>query len=279
MSSSVTTWGCGLRPHHYPSWHALGSRSQEVEVLEVLTDNFLFQKGGPGLGHVQRITKDKKVLLHGVGMDVCGTDPLSSEYLRGVKDLMERLEPQVVSDHLCYTRAGGYQSYDLLPIPYTRNNLSHIASRIQKIQESLKIQFTVENVSSYISFRNSEMTEFEFLSELCNSTGCAALLDVNNLFVNSFNFKFDPFEQLQLLKPDQVNQIHVAGHTEMDDFLHDTHNQPVRQEVWKLLQLAVERFGTKPVILERDDEQTPLNDILAELELGRELLKSAANCL
>ena len=259
-------WGCGLRPHHYASWQ---SKVERPAFLEVLTDNYLMQKGGPGLGHVRRLAATCAVVLHGVGMDVCGTDPLSGDYLKSLKQLVDEFKPQVVSDHLCFTRAGSHQSYDLLPFPYNANTLKHVASRVQKIQEVLGRSLALENVSSYVAFKNSDRSEFEFLNELCKRTGCGILLDVNNLYVNSMNFEFDPFQELAVVAPEHVVQYHVAGHTEGDGFLHDTHDRPVKNEVWKLLRTALSTHGVHPVVVERDDEQVSLEDVLHEIQEGK----------
>ena len=256
-------FGCGLRPHHYSEWK---TQKHLPPFLEVLIDNYIFQSGGPGLAHLRQLAERTSFLFHGVGMDLCGIDPISKEYCAAIKVLMKEFRPRTVSDHLCFTRAGGHQSYDLLPIPYNQKMLSRVTERVNTVQTLLGQPIAVENLSSYVAFVDSEMSEYEFLNELCARTGCKILCDVNNLFVNSQNFDFCPYTQLQNLNSLHVAQFHVAGHSIQQDFLHDTHDNPVCLEVWQLLSSALDRFGVHPIILERDEESVSLDEILMEMK-------------
>lgn len=233
-----------------------------------MSDNYLFQQGGPGLYHLRQCAEKHKPLLHGVGLNIAGSTALDLNYLSELKKLSDELSPVLVSDHLCFTRNETRNSYDLLPFPYTKKTLAYVAERVQRVQDFLKRQISIENVSSYIRFLESDRTEFDFLSELCDVTGCGILLDVNNLFVCATNHHLCPETELQKLSPTAVTQFHVAGHTAYDSYLHDTHDKPVSQSVWQLLHLALSRFGMHPVILERDDDVTSFDDCVNELTSG-----------
>lgn len=278
-SALSSTWGVGLRPHHYPHWHGLAARGEEAPWLEVMADNYLFQSGGPGLHHLDRIASRSRVVLHGVGLDIAGADPLDEDYLRALAALCRRLRPAVVSDHLCFTRARGAQTYDLLPIPYNEALLEHVRRRVDRVQEALGTPLALENVSSYVSYRDSETSEMGFLRELCDRTGCGILLDVNNVFVSAVNHGHDPREEILRVDPRHVLQYHVAGHSEADGFLHDTHDRPVRDEVWDLLALAFAHVGPRPLILENDDDSSGAEDVVSEIRAGVATLAERAEVL
>ncbi len=254
--------GLGLRPHHYPDWHAREPGSRPW--LEAVSDNYVFHRGGPALHHLGRLAEGGRLLLHGVGLNIAGREPLDRDYLRGLAALAALTRPQVLSDHLCFTRAPGAASFDLLPIPYTEAMLAHVCVRVAAVQEALGQRLSLENVSSYVQFAGNALSEMEFLAEVCRRTGAGVLLDVNNAFVSAANHGGDAGAALQALAPAHVTQYHIAGHSIADGFLLDTHDQPVRAEVIALLAAAWTRFGPRPFILERDDEQ-PLAPLLAEL--------------
>jgi len=201
--------GVGLRPAHYPHWHA---QRDDLPWLEIMADNYLFQHGGPGLAHLDRISARARCLVHGVGLSIASHGELDAHYLRELRALCERVNAHVVSDHLCFTRASGQQSYDLLPIPYTETMLRHVAERVSRVQDALGRRFALENVSSYISFPESELSEMEFLRELCARTGCGIVLDVNNVHVSAVNHGHNARAELAAVEPSHVMQFHVAGH-------------------------------------------------------------------
>jgi uncharacterized protein len=265
----VTQISLGLRPHHYEEWKSHGSYPP---YLEILIDNYLFQEGGPSLGHLAYFSERTQLLFHGVGLDVCGVDPLSQSYLQNLKELCDQFCPKIVSDHLCFNRAGGHQSYDLLPFPYNEYTLARACERVDAIQNYLGREIAVENLSSYVAFVSSTMTEFEFMNRLCKSTACSILLDVNNLFVNSQNFDFNPLEEMHKLKAQFVAQYHVAGHSALHDFLHDSHDGDVRIEVWELLAKALVYFGPHPIVLERDNDAADLQVLLDDVCRGERFL-------
>jgi uncharacterized protein len=262
--------GIGLRPAHYAFWHA---HSGPLPWLEVIADNHLFQKGGPGFVHLERLRSRSDMVLHGVGLSIAGPEELSSEYLQALKGLCHRLEPATVSDHLCFTRAHGRQTFDLLPVPFTEGFLKKIVARVNQVQETLGRRFALENVSSYVDFLDHEMSEIEFLAEVCRATGCGLLLDVNNLYVSAFNHGFDPYAELVKVRPQDVVQYHVAGHSVEADFLYDTHDKPVCDDVWALAAMAWSRIGPRPFVLEHDDESTPPQTLKEELQKGQKRME------
>lgn len=262
------SWGLGLRPHHYSAWHALPDAS--LPVAEVLADTYLFQEGGPGLWHLNRIAARTQTLLHSVGLNLGGTQVLDLEYLKELGRLVELLNPLVVSDHLCFTRVPFRSSFDLLPIPLNEVTLAHVANRVDCVQEILGVRLSIENVSSYLNFKASDLTEAEFLYALCERTGCGLLLDLNNLYVTSFNQGLNPEVELQKCNPAHVTQFHIAGHSSTaNGLLHDTHDAPVCEAVWTLLTQALQHMGARPVILERDDPHCDFQELCDELAAGK----------
>jgi uncharacterized protein (UPF0276 family) len=243
-----------------------------------MADNYLFQEGGPGLAHLDAIAAKARCVVHGVGLSIASPEAPTDSYVRALGALCDRVRAHVVSDHLCFTHAGGLQSYDLLPFPHTGALLRRLVPRVLRLQETLGRRFAFENVSSYVSFPESEMSEIEFLGELCHRTGCGILLDVNNVFVSCMNrapagtevWRAVAMARSELAKvdPAHVMQYHVAGHTERDGFLHDTHDAPVRKDVWDLCSFAVTRLGFKPFILECDDEAVEAETLEFALKEG-----------
>jgi uncharacterized protein (UPF0276 family) len=261
-----------LRPQHISSWRKQPALPPH---LEVLVDNVLFHKGGAALGHLDWFAQRTSLLFHSVGLNLGGQDPLSAAYLGALVELERRYEPLLLSDHLCFTKAGGHSSYDLLPLPLNPIVLDHVASRVHQVQDTLGRTLAIENVSRYIDYRSSTLTEFAFLDELCRRTECRVLLDVNNLYVNALNFGFDPVAEMRKLRPECVAQYHVAGHSRVDDFLHDTHDQPVKDDVWHLVCCAIPFFGLHPIVLEHDDDDAPLQVLFEQAKRGLHALGQA----
>lgn len=259
------TWGLGLRPAHFSDFHALSV----VPPVEVMTDNLLHHNGGPALEHTRRIvSRAPTVVLHGIGMNIGGAEPLDPHYVNGLKKLIELFNPEVVSDHLCFTQAQGLQSYELLPIMRNQRTLEHVSRKIDSLQQSLGRQFCVENVSAYVEYKDDIFPEGEFLSELAERTGCGLLLDVNNVYVSAHNFGLDPRIELKRYNLDAVRQIHIAGHSVREDFLFDTHDSPVCAPVWDLLSAVLRQRPDLLVILENDDNEVSLQTLLTELQQG-----------
>jgi hypothetical protein len=191
--------------------------------------------------------------MHGVSLSIGSTDPLNPDYLRQLAALARRFEPAWVSDHLCWTGVGGYNLHDLLPLPYTEEAVRHVAGRIRKVQEILERTILIENVSSYMEFTCSRLSEWEFLSAIADEADCAILLDINNIFVNAFNHCFDPVRYIDGIPAERVVQFHLAGHSNHGNYLLDTHDYPVCPEVWKLYEHAVGRCGCLSTLIEWDD--------------------------
>jgi uncharacterized protein (UPF0276 family) len=266
--STLHGFGLGLRPQHYEQILAGDCR---VDWLEILSENYLVP-GGRALHYLDRIAERFPLAMHGVSLSIGGSDPLDRNYLRDLAQLARRVQPRLISDHLCWTGVDGVNLHDLMPLPYTDEAVQHVVSRIRQVQETLGRQLTIENVSSYADFTHSQFTEWEFLSAIVAESGCGLLLDVNNVYVNSVNHGFDPLHYLHGLPRQSVQQIHLAGHS--DDaagsgLLIDTHDQPVCEAVWALYAAALQRFGAVPSMIERDDNMPPLDDLLAELNHAR----------
>ena len=214
-------------------------------------------------------------MLHGVSLSIGSTDPLNLEYVRSVKALADRVEPAWISDHLCWTGVAGVNLHDLMPLPFTEETISHVVSRVHAVQDVLKRRLVLENVSTYVSFAADEMTEWEFLREIAERADCGLLLDVNNVYVSSVNHGFDPLAYLRGVPVERVQQFHLAGHQSQGDYLIDTHDEPVCEEVWQLYAAAVARFGAVSTMIERDDNIPDLPVLLAELERARAIALTA----
>jgi uncharacterized protein (UPF0276 family) len=260
-------FGLGLRVEHYSE--ILGGQPA-VDWFEALTENYLVPGGLP-LHNLTRIRERYPVTLHGVSMSIGSTAPLNLEYLAQVKALAAHLEPAWISDHLCWTGVAGKNTHDLLPLPYTEEALSHVVSRVRTVQDILGCRIVLENLSSYVVFRDSRMTEWEFLRAVAEQSECLLLLDVNNVYVSSVNHGFDPLMYLNAVPADRVQQIHLAGHENHGDYLIDTHDRPVPDPVWNLYVAALKRFGNVSTLIERDGNIPPLAELESELFGARQL--------
>jgi uncharacterized protein (UPF0276 family) len=186
-----------------------------------------------------------------------------------VKALAARVEPAWVSDHLCWTGVAGRNTHDLLPLPYTEEALANIVARVATVQDVLGRRILLENVSSYVAFTDSQLTEWEFLREVAVRADCLILLDVNNIYVSAVNHEFDALAYLNAIPAERVQQIHLAGHQNHGDYLVDTHDHPVPDPVWELYAAAIRRCGAVSTMIERDDHIPPLAELCAELEQAR----------
>jgi uncharacterized protein len=268
---TLNGFGLGLRPVHYDE---ILDGSHAIDWLEVITENYLVPGGKP-LDYLDRIRARFPVVMHGVSLSIGSTDPLDREYLREVRELADRIEPAWISDHLCWTGVEGRNVHDLLPLPYTEEALAHVAARVGEVQDALGRQILLENVSSYLSYRSSEMTEWEFLGEVARRADCAILLDINNIYVSSVNHGFDAARYLRGVPRDRVRQFHLAGHSDMGDYLIDTHDHPIVAPVWALYREALRHFGQVPTMIERDDNIPPLDELVAELDTARAIASGA----
>jgi uncharacterized protein (UPF0276 family) len=260
-------FGLGLRVEHY---EAVLAERPPIDWLEVLTENYLVPGGKP-LHYLGRIRERFPVAMHGVSLSIGSSAPLDHEYLRQLKALARRIEPEWVSDHLCWTGVAGRNTHDLLPLPYTEEALEHVVRRVRTVQDVLERRILLENVSSYVSFRDAPHTEGQFLAAIAARADCLILLDVNNIYVSSVNHEFDPLEYLNAIPPERVQQIHLAGHEDHGNYLVDTHDHPVRDAVWDLYAAALRRCGAVSTMIERDDHIPPLAELCAELEQARAL--------
>lgn len=260
-------FGLGLRPDHYA---AIAAGRPRVDWFEAITENYMVPGGAP-LHHLDRVRRDFPVVLHGVSLSIGGTDPLDASYLRDLKALVGRIQPAWVSDHLCWTGVQGVNLHDLLPLPYTEEALLHVVERVRRVQDYLGQRILLENVSSYLDYAASEMTEWEFLAGVAEAADCDLLLDVNNVYVSSVNHEFDPLAYLAGIPPRRVRQIHLAGHQDNGTHIVDTHDAPVAPEVWSLYAAAVRRFGAVPAMIERDASIPSLDALVDELEVAREI--------
>jgi len=266
-------YGLGLRREHYRDF--LETRVP-VDFVEVISENFMVAGGQP-LDIVRRVRERHPVALHGVSMSIGSADGLRRDYIVRLKALVAAVDPLYVSDHLSWSRIGRFNSHDLLPLPYTEEALDVVCANIDRAQDAVGRAMLFENPSSYLTFAGASMTEWEFLARMCERTGCGLLLDVNNVFVSAANHGFDPFAFLDGIPAQHVRQIHLAGHSEGDGLLIDTHDQPVPDGVWALYAHAVTRCGPVATMIERDADIPPLSELLAELALARRFnLREAA---
>jgi uncharacterized protein len=265
-------FGLGLRVDHY---EAILADRPRVDWFEVLTENYLVPGGKP-LDYLMRIRERYPLAMHGVSLSIGSTAPLDREYLRQLKALAARVEPEWISDHLCWTGVAGRNTHDLLPLPYTEEALAHVVARVRAVQDVLERRILLENVSSYVTFRDSPLTEWQFLAEIAARADCLILLDVNNIYVSAVNHEFDPRVYLEAIPPERVQQIHLAGHENHGDYLVDTHDHPVSDPVWELYAHAIRRCGPVSTMIERDDRIPPLAELCAELDQARELARTAS---
>jgi len=263
-------FGLGLRPRHY---EAILKSQPRVDWFEALSENYMVPGGQP-LHFLDRIRERYPVMLHGVSLSIGSTDPLDLDDLRDLKALAQRVEPEWISGHLCWTGVAGRNLHDLMPLPYTEEALQHVAQRVRVVQDCvvqdvLGRRILLENVSNYVAYQSSAMTEWTFLAALVAEADCDILLDVNNIYVSAFNHGFDPIEFLDGVPRDRIKQIHLAGHDNSGDLIIDTHDAPVINPVWDLYAEAVRRFGQVPTMIERDDKIPPLGTLVRELDRAR----------
>lgn len=258
-------FGLGLRRPHYQDFI---EGAAPVDFVEVISENFMVEGGRP-LDVLGAVREHYPVALHGVSMSIGSADRVDVSYLKRLKALADRVQPLWVSDHLCWTGVGGFNSHDLLPLPYTEETLDLVCANIDLAQDVLERPLVLENPSAYLAFADDALTEWEFISEMCARTGCCLLLDVNNIYVSSRNVGFDPWAYLAGVPADRVRQIHLAGHSQGRELLIDTHDTPVPDPVWALYEEAVQGLGDVAVMIERDDDIPPLEVLLAELDIAR----------
>lgn len=252
--------GVGLRSRHYG--HFLEAQPP-VAWVEATSENFMVGGGRP-VAVLEKVRRDAPVGLHGVSLSVGAVEPLDRDYLVKLRALVDWLEPASVSDHLCWGRHRGRYVHDLLPLPYTEEALAHVVGRVSAVQDVLGRQLLLENVSSYVAFSDSTLTEWEFLGEVAKQADCGILLDINNVFVSAYNHDFDARAYLDGIPAERVAQFHLAGHRQSGTYLIDTHDGPVSAQVWALYREAVARFGRVSTLVEWDDDVPELEILLKE---------------
>jgi uncharacterized protein len=249
--------GIGLRIPHYQ--HIL-EKKPVVDWFEIISENYMIDGGRP-LAILDSILEQYRVVQHGVSMYFGSTQPLNREHLKRLKALVRRTGTPWLSDHLCWGSVDGRYSHDLLPLPYTWEAVEVAAKNIRLVQDFVEVPVVLENVSSYAEFHESEMTEWEFLTEVVERADCGILLDVNNIYVSSINHEFDPAEYVDYIPVGRVAQIHIAGHSRYERFILDTHDHPVIDPVWKLYERALGRTGPTATLLEWDDRIPPFEEV------------------
>jgi uncharacterized protein (UPF0276 family) len=260
-------FGLGLRKEHYQT---ILDEKPAVDWFEIISENYMVP-GGRALHNLDRIREYYPLVMHGVSLSIGSTDPLNIDYLKELKKLIQRVQPKWVSDHLCWTGNAHLNMHDLLPLPYNEHTIQHVVERIKQVQDFLNRQLVIENLSSYLTYTNSDMSEWEFVGEIAQRSDSLILLDVNNVYVSSRNHHFDPLDYIKGLPQNRIQQIHLAGHRDLGDYVIDTHDEPIRDEVWALYQQTARMMRPVPTMIERDDDIPELSVLLQELDYAREI--------
>ncbi len=267
----VSGVGIGLRAEHY---QFVKQEQPSTPWFEVLIDNYLGH-GGQIQQHLQDFSEHYPLTFHGVGMSLGSCDPLNKTYLGLLKQAINTYQPALVSDHLCWTGFQNEYLHDLLPMPYTDEAARHVAQRIKQVQDYLNIQILIENVSSYMQYRISDMSEAEFLVYVCELADCHLLLDINNIYVSAFNHGFDAVEYLDLMPAKRIKEIHLAGFEDQGGYLLDTHGEKIHPPVWELYREAIKRFGVQPTLIEWDNNLPKFYVLQQEAHKAERILNDA----
>lgn len=260
--------GIGLRA---PFTDALASGKPRVNWLEVLADNY-FCDGGAVHHKLETVRTNYPITLHSVGMSVGSTDPLDTAYLGQIKQLAERYKPEWVSDHLCFTSYDGIQSHDLLPLPFTDEAVRHTATRIRQIQDFLEQPIVVENISAYLRYRHSAMSEAEFITAVAEEANCFILLDLNNAYVNQVNHGESAEDFISNIPRQRIKQLHLGGYQTRKDFLLDAHDHPVSEPVWELFAKFTRSGSQIPTLIEWDNDIPALEVLLEQARQAQQIL-------
>ncbi|WP_437971405.1 DUF692 domain-containing protein [Sorangium sp. So ce260] len=264
--------GVGLRIPHYR--HVFEHRPR-VDWFEIISENFMVDGGMP-IANLERALASYRLVQHGVSLSIGSTDPLDFDYLRRLKALLRKVRSPWVSDHLCWTGAHGINLHDLLPLPYTDEAVRHVAARARTVQDFLEVRLALENVSSYLTFTSSRMSEWEFLSAVVEEADCGILLDVNNVYVSAYNHGFDPGAYIDGVPHHRVVQFHLAGHTDHGKYILDTHSDHVADAVWSLYRRALFHTGDVSTLIEWDDDLPTFEVLAAEAEKARAIREEVA---
>lgn len=270
---SAKSIGVGLRSCHYAY---IETEQPRVDWFEVLSDNY-FGEEGPSITHLEKVRASYPITLHGVGMSLGSIDPINHDYLKKLKSLIKRTEPFLVSDHLSWTSLGGRYFHELFPLPYTEEAILHVAKRITQVQDYLERQIMIENISSYLSFNHSTLSEWDFLQAVAEEADCLILLDINNIYVSACNNKFAITDYLQNLRPERIAQFHLGGFENKNTHLLDTHSTAIYPVVWELYKQAIKRFGYLPTCIEWDNQIPDFPVIQQELTKAKRMLEDYAD--
>lgn len=258
-------FGVGLRPEYYSDFI---DSQQPVDWLEIIAENYLLE-GTRSNKYLDQIRERYPIVSHGVSLSIGSADALDFDYLKRLKVFLDRINSPWFSDHLCWTHLNHKHMHNLLPLPYTEETARYVAERIRIVMDFMERPFIIENLSSYIEFTASTMSEWEFINRIMRQANCGILLDINNIFVSATNHHFDPMTYLNAMPPERVIQYHIAGHTDKGTFLFDSHDHDICPQVWDLFGAVAERFGDTSLMIERDDHMPPLSELLAELAQAR----------
>ncbi len=267
MTRPFLGFGLGLRTEHYQ--HVI-EQKPNVDWFEILTENYMVPGGKP-LHNLDVIRSDYEMVMHGVSLSIGSTDPLNKNYLNELKQLINRVQPHWISDHLCWTSVNGSNSHDLLPLPYNEATIDHVASRVRQVQDFLGQQILLENLSSYVTYNQSDIPEWEFFNEIAKRADCHVLLDINNIFVSAHNHHFDPVDYIKGMDSERIMQFHLAGHSYSGDMIIDTHDHDVCDPVWALYEEALKQFGAVSTMIERDDNIPEFTELRQELSIAEKI--------
>lgn len=269
MSREYLGFGLGLRTQHFED---VLQQQPEVDWFEIISENFMVAGGKPKY-YLQQIRERYPMVMHGVSLSIGSSDPLNMDYLKRLKVLINEVQPAWFSDHLCWTGQQGINSHDLLPLPYTEEAINHVAERIVRVQDFIGRQMLIENVSSYLTYQQSAVSEWEFLNAVVEKADCKILLDINNIYVSARNHGFDAEDYLNAMPSERVQQFHLAGHTDYGDYVIDTHDHPICDPVWQLYEKALEKFGPVSTMIERDENIPSLGELMQELEQAKAIAR------
>jgi len=265
MDNDYLGYGLGLRIDHFQD---VLENKPDIDWFEILSENFMVAGGKPHY-YLHAIRELYPMVMHGVSLSIGSTDPIDTDYLKQLKILADNVEPKWFSDHLCWTSFNQINSHDLLPLPYNEEVINHIVERIKFVQDTINRPFLLENVSSYLTYTNSDIEEWDFINEIAKRADCKILLDINNIYVSARNHGFSSEDYLLGIEPKYVQQFHLAGHSDFGDYVIDTHDHDVADPVWELYRVALRRFGKVSTMIERDDNIPPFQDLYAELNIAK----------
>lgn len=262
--------GAGLRHNHFPVIENLDTTN--IEWFEIISENFMYTRGRP-FEILLKLRERFPISTHGVSLSIGSTSPLDQNYLDKLKELINIIDPFLVSDHLCWTGEESNNLHNLLPLPYNDETLNYLCSRINQVQDFLQRPIAIENLSAYFSLKDSTYTEWDFLNTLAKKSGCKILLDINNIYVNSVNQSFNPEDYLDAIDNEQIAQIHLAGFSQMDGFLFDTHSKPVCDEVWQLYKKKIQMLSHVPTLIEWDEDIPDFSILEKEVLKAQTIIK------